>query len=179
MTSCFGASELTPPWTAASLTLLAVTKVARPQAAAKCRHCEAAGRGNPWLHALTQVPSFQHGLPRRFAPRSDWHRGPALFVYQLSTMPPRKGRVCPAASALQSQARVSAGSITASSSRLAAMFMALPLSTCWASSWANKASRYAPSGWASNSFLKPKRTAPSRPMAPNSPLGQAMVHSGA
>jgi len=37
----------------------------------KCGHCEATGRGNPCLHALAQVGSLQHGLPRRFAPRSD------------------------------------------------------------------------------------------------------------
>ena len=45
------------------MTLLQSAKriIAMPHAVAKCRHCEAAGRGNPWIH----------GLPRRFAPRSD------------------------------------------------------------------------------------------------------------
>ncbi len=43
-------------------------------AATKCCHCEAAGRGNPGLHALAVVTSLQHGLPRRFAPRSDGSR---------------------------------------------------------------------------------------------------------
>ena len=69
-------SDLIQAWTAtsltllavtevASLTLLAVTSVARPQAVAKCRHCEAVGRGNPRLLALAQVSSLHHGLPRR------------------------------------------------------------------------------------------------------------------
>jgi len=50
--------------------------IARPKAVAihrfaQQRHCEAEGRGNPWVHSLVEVLSFQHGLPRRFAPRSD------------------------------------------------------------------------------------------------------------
>ena len=32
--------------------LLAVTGVARLQVVAKCRHCEAVGRGNPCIHRL-------------------------------------------------------------------------------------------------------------------------------
>jgi len=49
---------------------------------------------------------------------------------------------------------------------LGALDQVLPFSTCCASSCANSASRAAPSDTASSSFLKPRRTAPSRPMAP-------------
>ena len=65
--------------------LLAVTDLAWPQAVAKCRHCKAAGRGNlsslrgrrPWQSRTSCFggsASLQHGLPRRFAPRSDGSR---------------------------------------------------------------------------------------------------------
>jgi hypothetical protein len=55
------------------MTLLQSAKrvITRPQAVAKRRHCEAAGRGNPWID----------GLPRRFAPRSDASN--ASFVYAI------------------------------------------------------------------------------------------------
>ncbi|KYQ66257.1 hypothetical protein AXH09_28805 [Pseudomonas aeruginosa] len=42
----------------------------------------------------------------------------------------------------------------------------------------NSASRRWGSFSAASSLAKPSRTAPSRPMAPNSPLGQATVNSG-
>ena len=42
--------------------LLAVTGVARLQAVAKCRHCEAVGRGNPCIHRLPGANHARHKM---------------------------------------------------------------------------------------------------------------------
>src|ERR1019366_8443908 len=74
-----------------------------------------------------------------------------------------------------SQARVSAGSMTASISSVCAMWIAEPLAYCSATSFSKSASRAGPAGAASSSRRKPSLTAPSSPMAPNSPLGHRAV----
>ena len=74
--------------------------------------------------------------------------------------------------------RVSAGSITSSSSNRVAALSALACSWAWATIASSRSARSVSSAIASSSRRKPSLTAPSSPIAPSSAVGQPTVSSG-
>ena len=75
--------------------------------------------------------------------------------------------------------RVSAGSMTLSSSNSEAVLIALPWAYMAATISSYLTMRSSGSSIAASSSRRPSLTAPSRPMPPNSPVGQEMVKNGA
>ena len=110
-----------------------------------------------------------------------WPRlyGEAVAVlYQESTVRPLGAGVPAAARVRAIVARVSAGSITSSISKIWAAFSALACSYICAVRSRTRCSRSSSSSIASRSRRMARRTAPSRPMGPSVASGHAAVSSG-
>src|SRR4051812_6582577 len=123
------------------------------------------------VHHTLRVRGSRASSPRQTETRE-------IDSYQASTTRPLPDGVPAATSVAARTARVSAGSMTSSSSKYCAALIAAAL--VWAASVSSRTrrSRSASSAIASRSRRIARRTAPSRPIGPRCALGHAIVSTG-